>query len=90
MAANPEMDGKTANNFGSSAYAGFAYLNHGLMLGQPEPAGCGGIDPGGTADTVYETCGGQPFSGTVAIYSSAFFSTLGTHHATMTFVYRVF
>ena len=47
MAANPEMDGKTVNNFGNSAYQGFAYLNHGLMLGQPEPAGCGGVDPGG-------------------------------------------
>ena len=89
-AANPELDGKTVNNFGSSQYAAFAYLNHGLMLSQPEPAGCGGIDPTGTKDGVYETCGGAPFNGTGAIYSAGGFSTQRTHHATLTFIYRVF
>jgi hypothetical protein len=89
-AANPELDGKSVNNFGSSGYAGFAFLNHGLMLSQPEPAGCGGIDPAGTQDSVYETCGGQPFTGTGAIYSAGGFSTQRTHHATLTFIYRVF
>ncbi len=90
-AANPVVDGKTVNNYGSSSWAGLALANHGLSLSMPETApGCGGIDPAGASHSAYQTCGGQPFTGTGAIYADSSFSTLHTHHASVTFVYRVF
>jgi len=90
-AANPELDGTKINSYGSSSWAGFAFLNHGLMLSMPETSpGCGGIDPAGASTSVYESCGGQPFTGTGAVYGDSFFSTEHTHHAAFTFTYRVF
>ena len=90
-AANPELDGNKVNHYGSTAWAGLAFLNHGLTLSMPETSpGCGGIDPAGASTSVYSTCGGDPFTGTGAIYADAFFSTEKTHHAELTFTYRVF
>ena len=94
--ANAEMDGKTVNSFASSKYAGFAFLNHGLMLSMPEfdargiYGGCGGVDPNGASEDAYQSCGGSQFTGSGAIYAEGFFSILHTHSATYTYTYRVF
>jgi len=95
-AANTALDGQSVNSFASSDYAGFGFLKHGLMLSMPDFSakgafvGCGGIDPAGASTSVYETCGGSSFTGGGAIYADAFFTTMHTHHATLTYTYRVF
>jgi hypothetical protein len=89
--AAPKPDGNSVGHYGSSKWAGFAYLKHGLMLSVPDISlGCGGIDRTGASSTVYETCGGGYFTGTGAIYADYFFSTRPGYPVTFTFTYSVF
>jgi hypothetical protein len=89
--ATTKLDGNSVSNFGSSKWAAFAFLNHGLMLSVPDTSlGCGGIDSTGASSTVYETCGGGSFTGTGAIFADYSFDTSGGHRATQTFTYGVF
>jgi hypothetical protein len=89
--ATPKLDGNSVSNFGSSKWAGLAYQNHGLMLSAPDTSlGCGGVDPTGASSEAYQNCGGNPFTGTGAIFSLYSFDTSGGHQAKQTFTYRVF
>jgi hypothetical protein len=63
--AVPVLGKGKASNFGSSASAGFAFLDQGLMLSGP----CGGVDPAGVSQFPYLGCQETVFQGTGAIYA---------------------
>jgi hypothetical protein len=90
--ANIRPDGNSTGNFAHSLFAGFGYVNHGVMLSVADDAVCAGADPNGASTVPYDDCSisSTPFTGAGAVFGTWRFRSLFGKPMTMKAVYRVF
>jgi hypothetical protein len=90
--ANIEADGNTTNTFAQSLFAGFGFLQHGVMLSVGQnPSGCAGVTAGGVVASAYWDCPATaPFSGTGGVFTSTAVYSYRGHPTSVKTSYQVF